>query len=642
MSNTSHDILKKYWGFSEFREKQDVIINDVISNKDTLALLPTGGGKSICFQIPALLSDGICLVISPLISLMQDQVDALKKKGIKALMVNSGMSRREIDITLDNAVYGDYKFLYVSPERLKTDIFLKRFEKMNISFIAVDEAHCISQWGYDFRPAYLNIAELRKIKPELAFLALTATATEKVRDDIQNLLKFKAPNLVQKSFVRKNIVYRTVQTENKLDLLISHSKKIKGSGIIYCGTRKNTKFICKQLREQNISADFYHGGLDKNDRLQKQNSWMNNQTKIIVATNAFGMGIDKSDVRFVLHYDIPETLEHYVQEAGRAGRDQKQALAVLYFNSDDLNRLKEKVDLKFPEIEIIKNVYTAIGNHFQIAIGSGKGERYAINLAEFSTKYNLNLYTTYSALKILESNDLILLNEHDFLPSRLKIIVSNYDLYQYQVKDKMVNTILQFMLRSHMGLFDDYQVIDEIAIARKLKISTHLLSKKLEYLNENKCIDYIPKLKGNHIYFLTERLDNSNFTIRPEVYRIRKQDAHQKLDSMLGFLKNERCRESYILDYFGEHQAKTCGHCNVCLKKQNITSEKSIHIAVKSILKQAFDQKKELKIHSVIQKLDQFQKEEIIDVLRILAEQELLSIDNHADTIRAGQNSNQL
>lgn len=637
MSDQLFHILNKYWGYSSFRPKQEDIINQILHKKDVLALLPTGGGKSICFQVPAMATPGICIVITPLISLMQDQVNNLKQRGIKALMVSSGMSYREIDMILDNAVYGDYKFLYISPERIETEIFIKRFSKMKVNFIAVDEAHCISQWGYDFRPSYLNISKLRTLQPNLSFIALTATATSKVIKDIVDKLEFPSPNIIKTSFERHNLRYITLKTNNKLDRLISLIKKLHGSGIVYCSTRKNVKTICKYLLEQNISAEFYHGGLSKSEREDKQNSWMQNEKRVMVATNAFGMGIDKPDVRFVFHYDAPDNLESYFQEAGRAGRDLNPARAILLFTDKDILDLKEKIALRFPEIDLIKQIYTALGNHFQIAIGAGKGERFNINFSEFTQKYNLNLFTVYSAIKLLESSGLIILNENNFLPSRLKILVSNYDLYQYQVKDKTLNKIIQYILRSHIGIFDDYLNINEFIIAKKIGVSANILKEKLNYLHGQQIVDYVAQSSGNQVQLVTERLNNDNFSIPVEFYKNRKENAHKKLNAVFEFLDNKICRSQYLLSYFGEEQPPICGHCNVCIHVDDHTLDIPALNQVKNLSRSLLRESEIVEVDHIINHLKLLEKSQIMEALRWLHEHQFILIDNQSITFSEGR-----
>ena len=632
----SVDILKKYWGFDFFRDKQEEIIESVIQGKDTLALLPTGGGKSLCFQVPAMQMDGVCLVISPLIALMQDQVENLKKKGINAIAINSSISKRQIDVALDNAIYGNTKFIYTSPERLKSPIFLARLEKMNINLIAVDEAHCISQWGYDFRPSYLTIVTLKKLKPKVPFLALTATATPDVVIDIQDKLEYKAHHVFKKSFERDNVSYITLETNNKLNRILEFSKKLNGSGIIYCATRRATKNLCKLLIEHGISANYYHGGLDQKQRTARQDDWVTNRTKIIVATNAFGMGIDKPDVRFVLHYDIPQSIEAYFQEAGRGGRDLKKARAILFYEPKDLGDLKTKTDLKFPPIETIKSIYNAIGNYFQVAFGSGKGESYNFDISEFSDRYNQEIITVYNSLKFLELGGFILLNENSYQPSNLRILVNNYDLYQYQVKDKTLNLIIQFIVRSYMGVFDNYVKIDDYIISKKLKITQQELDKHLSYLHKNEIIDYTPKYKGSKIMYTLERLPDSHFSINPKFYNDRKKDAQVKVNSILEFLENKVCRNQYLLNYFGETKAKACGICNVCLEIDDSDLNNSFYQSIKSEIETALDLVSEFEIENFIITHSKYSRHQILSTLRWMSEHDLIYIDRVGKNVFKG------
>lgn len=631
----SREILKFYWGYDSFRDVQEDIIASVLSGKDTLALLPTGGGKSICYQVPGIQMEGICLVVSPLIALIHDQVNNLKKRGIKAIALTSGMTKREIDIALDNAIYGNFKFIYVSPERLKSKLFLTRFEKMKINLIAVDEAHCISQWGYDFRPPYLEIAELRKIKPIVPFLALTATATADVVEDIQDKLKFKQPNLFKKSFERKNLVYITIKTNNKLHRILEFAKKLQGSGIIYCATRRGTKNICKYLIENKISADFYHGGLEQDVRKIKQNAWQTNKTKIIVATNAFGMGIDKPDVRFVLHYDIPQSIEAYFQEAGRGGRDLKKARAIMFYEPEDIKRLINRIELKYPPIEDIKNIYKALGNHFQLAIGCGKDETFTFDIVQFSSKYNYPIITIYNSINFLELAGLIKYSEDSYESSKLKIIVNNYELYQHQVKDNLINKVTKFILRSYMGIFEDYVNINEYIIAKKINIKYNDLIKVLKYLDEQKVVEYYPRIKGSSITYLTERLTQNNFSISKEFYDNRKKDAQKKLDAVLDFVANNECRSQYLLKYFGETTAQPCGKCNVCLNIDDSILENKNYIEIKTNVLQLFtDDFDELSIDYIIDNLQQYEREEILFTLRWMGEHDLIHINDTLNTIK--------
>jgi ATP-dependent DNA helicase RecQ len=419
---TIHTILYKYWGFTKFRTLQEDIIQSVLDGKDTLALMPTGGGKSLCFQVPALLKPGICIVVSPLIALMKDQVENLKEKGIKAIAIISGMGKREVDIALDNCIYGDIKFLYLSPERLLSDLVRVRIRHMQVNLIAIDEAHCISQWGYDFRPPYLHLAELREIHPNIPILALTATATVRVAADIQAKLNFKDPQVFRKSFERKNLSYLVYNEENKLRKLFSIAKNVKGTGIVYVRNRRETQEVARQLSMQGISADFYHAGLDTPLRMKKQTAWKNSETKVIVATNAFGMGIDKADVRFVVHLDLPESLEAYYQEAGRGGRDEKKAYAVLFYNNSDVLQLTSRLEQQYPSIDEIKQIYHHLGNYYQLAHGAGEGLSLEFDLADFCGRFKLDPFRTLHAIKFLEHDEYIALTETVFLPSRVQVL----------------------------------------------------------------------------------------------------------------------------------------------------------------------------------------------------------------------------
>ncbi len=571
--------------------------------------------------------EGICIVVTPLIALMVDQVQNLANRGIKALSIYSGMSAREIDITLDNAVYGDYSFLYVSPERLQTQIFIERFKKMKISFIAIDEAHCISQWGYDFRPAYLRIAELKKIKPNIFFLALTATATKQVVLDIQEKLDFENSNVIQSSFVRPNLKYITLNSDNKLDDIVLLVKKMSGSGIIYCQTRGQTKTLYQYLSSINLSVDFYHAGLNKEVRQKKQLDWMQDRTRIIISTNAFGMGIDKQNVRFVIHYDLPDNIESYFQEAGRAGRDLKDSRSVLFFNNKDILNIKEKVKLKYPDISIIKSVYNALGNHLQLAIGSGKEEIYNIDLTAFSQKYNFNFYTSYYTIKILENNNLIQVNDDDFRPSRLKIIVNKSELYHFQVKNIIHNKIIQFILRSHLGIFDEYLSINESIIAAKLNLKKEDIISALAYLKKQCVVDYIPESKGYQIVYLKERLNEQNFSLSSDFYNVRKENAIKKSEALIKFLKNDICRQVYLLNYFNEKDAKPCKHCNVCLNISELSPKTSLKEQILKYILSELKLNKNIRIEKVYDNFIEQNHDHIIKIIRQLNEEMHLKID---------------
>ena len=601
---TPHQTLLKYWGYSKFRPLQEEIINSILVNNDTLALLPTGGGKSICFQVPALLKEGICIVISPLVALMKDQVSNLKAKNIKAIGIYSGMSIKEIDIALDNCIYGNVKFLYVSPERLNSELFKVRVQKMNVNIIAVDEAHCISQWGYDFRPSYLEIAKLKELIPNKPIIALTATATENVVVDIQEKLKFRKPNVLQKSFSRPNLSYNVLFEENKLGRLLKITNKLKGSAVVYVRNRKRSKEIADYLNKNNISADYYHAGLDNRLRDYKQQQWINNNIRVIVATNAFGMGIDKPDVRFVVHMDLPDSLEAYFQEAGRGGRDEKQAYAIQLYSSKDIIDFEERVKTSFPEIHEIKNVYNALGNFFQLAVGAGLNQTYDFNINDFCTRYNFSSLLVFHAFKFLEKENYLAFTEAMFQPSKLKIIISSYELYKFQIANKKFDPVIKILLRTNTGLFDNYGNINEDSLAKKLKSNKEIFCQYLNKLKEYNIIDYIPQNNSPKITYLIERLHDKNLRISKEHHEFRKKVAFEKMKGVLEFITSRtKCRSQLLLFYFGEKNSKRCGMCDVCRERNKLELNKlefsNISERLKSILT-----KQELSVSEIIEHLE--------------------------------------
>ncbi|MBU1761836.1 MAG: ATP-dependent DNA helicase, partial [Bacteroidetes bacterium] len=465
------EILRQYWGYHEFRPLQEEIINSVLQKQDTLALLPTGGGKSICFQVPAMAMEGICIVISPLIALMKDQVENLHKRGISAIAIFAGMGKREIDIALDNCIYGPVKFLYLSPERLLSDLVKERIKYMKVNLLAVDEAHCISQWGYDFRPPYMHIIEFRNLHPKVPILALTASATEKVQLDIIEKLGFKNQNIYRKSFERKNLIYAVINQENKLQKLIDVCNGVKGSGILYVRTRKDTVELAKYLNQHGIAAQYYHAGLNLDERSEKQQFWLEDKVRLMVATNAFGMGIDKSNVRFVVHYEMPESLESYYQEAGRAGRDEKKAYAVVLYQARDKFSFERKFEQNFPEPNLIKKTYHFICNYLQIPIDTGEQVTYEFNLADFCSKFQLEVQLTISAIKFLEHDEYLVLSENALIPSRIQFIVNGEDLYKFQVENSKFDSFIKAILRSYGGAFDGFVHIKERDISQKTNLT---------------------------------------------------------------------------------------------------------------------------------------------------------------------------
>lgn len=565
MKLTPLSILKQYWGFDSFRPLQEEIIQSVLDGNDTLALLPTGGGKSICFQIPGILNEGICIVVSPLIALMRDQVANLQKRNISAIAIYSGMHYKEIDRAFDNCIYGNIKFLYLSPERLCTDLARERLKKMKVNLIAVDEAHCVSQWGYDFRPSYLNIADIRELMPEIPILALTATATQKVVIDIQEKLKFKTEQVFQKSFFRENLAYVVLHEDNKRKKLVEILRQVPGSGLVYVRNRKLTKDIAVFLRNHKILADYYHAGLNSEIRNAKQEAWIRNQIRVIVCTNAFGMGIDKPDVRTVVHLDLPDNLEAYFQEAGRAGRDGKKAYAVLLYHEQNKLTLEHNLEVSFPEVSEIKQVYAAIGSYFQLAIGGGKDTSYDFDISEFCLNFKFKAIKVYNCLKVLEQSGLIALTEAVFQPSSLKIMVSKDELYDYQLKNPKLDLVIKTILRLTQGAFNHYVNVKEKKFASFLKMSIGDLTKIFFHLHQENIIDYRPQKDKPQLIFLEERLTNEDVNIDLKMYHFRKERQQNRIKKAIAYAETPICRSQQLLRYFGEEESKPCGKCDVCL-----------------------------------------------------------------------------
>ncbi len=559
-------ILKQYWGYDSFRPLQENIITSVMEKYDTLALLPTGGGKSVCFQVPALAMEGICIVVSPLIALMRDQVENLQNKGIQALAIISGMGKKEIDIVLDNCVYGPVKFLYISPERLMTDLVRERIKYMNVNLFAVDEAHCISQWGYDFRPPYLQIRELRNIHPKVPILALTASATHKVQQDIMEKLDFKDDaKLFKKSFARHNLSYAVLNLENKLQKLVNICNNVKGSGIVYVRTRKDTVEIAKFLNQYKIPALFYHAGLDSEGRNQTQKAWLNDKVKVIVATNAFGMGIDKPNVRFVIHYEMPESPEAYYQEAGRAGRDGEKAYAVLLHQEQDAVAFRKRFVQNFPPIEEIKKIYHFLCNYLQIPIGAGEGIVYNFNIGDFCAKFQLEVIIAISAIKTLEHNQYLVLSENALLPSRLQFLVDGEDLYKFQVQHAKYDFFIKSILRLYGGAFDRFVAVKESEISKKNSISTNDVYTMLEEMHRLEVINYIRQTDHPLVTFLQQRYPTDNVHIDAKYYAERKEVFADKMKAMLNYVSQDICRSKQLLTYFDEKNPEECGVCDVCI-----------------------------------------------------------------------------
>jgi ATP-dependent DNA helicase RecQ len=562
------ELLKKYWGHDDFRELQEDIIVSVCEGNDTLALMPTGGGKSLTFQIPSLAMDGICLVITPLVALMKDQVSNLRKMGIRAAAIYSGMTRQEIVLTLDNCHYGDFKFLYVSPERLCTNLFRERIVNMNVNLIAVDEAHCISQWGYDFRPSYLNISEIRSLLPEVPVLALTATATPSVVEDIQERLHFRAHNVFCKSFERPNLAYVVRPTEDKEKELLHILAKTPGSAIVYVSSRKSSKELATMLKKNGVSSDYFHAGLTNESKDSRQEAWKNGSCRVIVATNAFGMGIDKADVRMVIHMDLPDSIEAYFQEAGRAGRDGLKSFAVLLYHKSDSIRLKKHISDSFPSKESIRKVYESLAFYFQVGVGNGLGSMFAFDLTDFCTKFKFNYLHAYNSLKILEQAGYLELTDEIDNPSRVYFLSKRDELYRLKLEDNLIDEVLQVLLRSYTGLFTDYIAIQEELIAKRLGTTAKDIYERLLRLSRIGIIHYIPRKKSPYIIYKVAREDTERVSIRKDVYEDRLERSRNRTHSMLSYAaENDICRSKKLLMYFGQKNVKDCGHCDVCLSK---------------------------------------------------------------------------
>ena len=574
MSKNPLSVLKQYWGYDTFRPMQEDVISSVLSGHDTLALLATGAGKSITYQVPALCLPGKTIVISPLIALMQDQVSNLQAKGIKAKALFAGQGYRQLDLILDDFVHGPLKILYVSPERLETDIFIERFKRADVSLIAVDESHCISQWGHDFRPSYFNIKNLRDYKPDIPIIAVTATATPEVKVDIVEQLELKEPNVITSSFGRNNLSLSVMLTENKLDELLHVLQKVKGSGLIYVRSRKEVKKLSDILAEQGLSVAYYHAGIPLQKREKIQKDWILNKTRVIVCTNAFGMGVDKSNVRFVIHYDVPPSLEEYYQEAGRAGRDGKSSWAVSIIGVNDIVKLEKHHLQTFPEISFINELYVNLCNYLKIAYGSGAGESFEINLEQFALQYQLNMSTMFSGLKILEKEGWLMLNEGFKNPAHLLFTSDKSQISLSARNQGFKSKLLVYLLRRYEGIFIDYVSIDEGAIANELDVSIEMVIRELKIMDREAILSYKEASELPRIIFLLDRPEKNSFAIDKKEYKKRKSNAELKMKAVQEFMTADKCRQQLVLDYFGENSAP-CGKCDICMgsKDSSFTQE---------------------------------------------------------------------
>ena len=563
-------LLKHYWGYDHFRGIQEEIINSISEGKDTLGLMPTGGGKSITFQVPALAKEGLCLVITPLIALMKDQVQNLKKRGIKALAIYSGMSRQDIVVTLENCIFGNFKFLYISPERLDTDIFRTKLQRMKISLITVDESHCISQWGYDFRPAYLKIAEIRALLPGVPILALTATATPEVVKDIQVRLQFRQENVFRMSFERENLAYIVRKTENKTGELLHILRRMPGSAIIYVRNRRRTKEITELLHNEGITADFYHAGLDDATKDIRQQRWQTGESRVMVATNAFGMGIDKPDVRIVIHMDLPDSIEAYFQEAGRAGRDGQKAYAVILYAPSDKATLHKRIHDTFPEKKYIKEVYEHLQYYYQMAMGDGQGCVREFNIEDFCRKFNYFPVTVDSALKILTQAGYLEYTDEQDNASRLLFTIRRDELYKLKELGEETEKLIQVILRSYTGLFTDHAFINEDSLSTLTGLTRRQVYEALIHLARLRIVSYIPRKKTPYIIYTRAMVEVRHLQIPPAVYEERKERYEKRINAILDYANNDTvCRSRLLLHYFGEKNEHNCGQCDTCIRLKN-------------------------------------------------------------------------
>ena len=623
-----HAILKRYWGYDKFRPMQEDIIRAVLDKKDTLVLLPTGGGKSICFQVPVMAMEGICIVISPLIALIKDQVEHLKKRGIPVLAVYSGMHYLEVKQTLQNAAFGNYKFLYLSPERLETELFLEFLPAIKPCLIAVDEAHCISQWGYDFRPPYLRINNLRQELPGVPVIALTASATKPVQDDICKQLHFgKDAEKFQQSFTRANLSYSIFSPPAKETKLLEVLTNVKGTAIVYCKSRKHSQQVAALLNVKGLSADYYHAGLSAEDRTAKQESWINNKTRVMVCTNAFGMGIDKPDVRVVVHYDVPDCLENYYQEAGRAGRDGKRAYAVLFYQPNELTDMMKLMDIRYPSADQIKNIYTAVMNHLQIAAGGGEGNSYDFDMAVFAQNFKLNILQATYGIHALAQQEILSFNEIFFRPSTVMFTASKTDLIEFEQQHPELEATVKALLRSYEGIFDFSTTIYESLLAKFLRTTREIIVQSLKKLHQYGIVQYMPPTDKPQLYLIKSRMYSDDFKINANELALRKAQ-HQKRLSAISFYINElhSCRSNFLAEYFGAPHGNDCKICDNCINhpKKEFAAIEFEEIYTKIL---AHTKKEAIEVSELIKKMKPLKEADIWQALHFLQGEEYIVED---------------
>ena len=628
MPLSPNEILKEYWGYDSFRPMQEAIIESVLLGNDTLALLPTGGGKSICFQVPALMMDGVCLVISPLIALMKDQVAHLKDMGIKVASVHSGLSYFEVKCILQDAIEGDYQFLYLSPERLETKLFKELLPYLKVSLLVVDEAHCVSQWGYDFRPSYLRIAQIRESLPAVPMIALTASATVEVQKDILLQLEMQKAKTFKQSFEKPNLSYSVFKVDSKINKLLEILDAVPGSSIVYCNNRKQTKELAELLQLNKINADFYHAGLGAEERNEKQDAWINNEIRVMTCTNAFGLGIDKPDVRTVIHFDAPECLESYYQEAGRAGRDGKKAYAVLLYHSSDLEALESMPDKRYPPIPLIKKVYQDLANYLQLPVGSGEMQYFDFDMQEFVKNFQLDTYLVNNTLKILEQEGHCHLSENLFLPARIQFMVDKDSLYAFELSYPDLEPITKTLLRTYQGIYDNRTAIFEKQLSRILRTPIEEVKQQLIKLHQLGIIEYLPQKEKPQIYFLLNRAPAAYLHIDQDLYLKRKKKYQKRLEAFLDFIKNtDTCRSNIITTYFGEVSNKNCGNCDNCLnkKKQSLSSVDFTSIAEKIKLLAVSG----IALNQILTQCKPFSEENIWTVLKFMESEQQIRIEEN-------------
>lgn len=627
MDSSLSDILQRYWGFPAFRPMQEDIMHSVLSGKDTLALMPTGGGKSLCYQVPAMSREGLCLVISPLIALMKDQVETLRRKKITAYAIYSGMTWQEVNRTMQTVAESNCKFLYVSPERLETKLFREYLPALNITLLAVDEAHCISQWGYDFRPSYLRIAALREELPDVPLLALTASATLEVQEDICQRLAFGEHNIFRQSFARPNLSYSAFATHSRINKMVEILENVKGTALVYCKTRKRTREISELLNARNIQSDYYHAGLTQDARSTKQEAWLKNETRVMVCTNAFGMGIDKPDVRVVIHADVPDCLENYYQEAGRAGRDTQRAYAVLLYDQDELNELKEMPAVRFPSLENIRTIYQGIVNYLQLPVGGGEGQYYDFDINDFIRKFNPDPAVALNSLRALESDGWLTFNEQFFRPSMVQFNTTKAALYDFENSNPELEPLIKSLLRAYEGIFDRNVSINEKNIARLMRADVKEVEQGLRQLNSYRIIEYEPRKETPQLMLLRGRIRVEELTIDMEAYEKRKALFTQRVNDMVKFASEQKdCRSTIIGRYFGDKDIVDCGICDNCLRKKitNLNKEEfnAIHQQVRGKLLQ-----QPLLQQELLAALPHIRKEKMSVVLDFLQAENKIRVD---------------